>query len=320
MGMLEIHKEALKEISPVYHDFLGKYKKSTKCVYGFVEGIEDPSFYQTFIEQNLPDDWQIFLWPAGKKDKVLELYSKFNWNCFPRCQIAFFIDRDLSNFVKENLPDDINVYITDNYSIENDVVNRSTCGRVLNEVFNFISIPIDEREKIFTIFEKELNNFLKSMIPIMAWIIYWKRMNYHTSLDNIEMKHIFKISKGKLVQLPNPKGKKSIREYIHSQCKIKIDNSVNILAIEKEFTAKNQYKHFTRGKYLLWFFIEFSNSVHKDISKILPSVKESPKTHTNLCQSNGLVIVGTRTRIPKSLKVFLNNTYGSYSNEIGAII
>lgn len=319
MNVLEIHKESLKGISPVYHEFLGKYKKSTKCVYGFVEGIEDPSFYQTFIEQNLPDDWQVFLWPAGKKDKVLELYSKFNWNCFPRCQIAFFIDRDLSNFIDEQLPDEINVYITDNYSIENDIVNKFSCVRVLNEVFNFVSIPIEERETIFTIFEKELNHFLKSMIPIMAWIIYWRRMNYQASLDNIEMKQIFKITAGRLIQIPNPKGKNSVKDYIHSQCKIEIDDTVDINAIQKEFSAKNNYKHFTRGKYLLWFFIEFSNSVHKDILKILPSIKESPKTHTTLCQANGMVIVGTRARIPKSLKEFLKNTYGVYVSEIGAL-
>jgi hypothetical protein len=318
MDMLEIHKEALKEISPVYHDFLGKYKKSTKCVYGFVEGVEDPSFYQTFIEQNLPGDWQVFLWPAGKKDKVIELYSKFNWNCFPKCQIAFFIDRDLSGFTGEVLPDDINVYITDNYSIENNLVNRSTCIRVLNEVFNFVTIPIGKREKIFDIFDKELNVFLKSMIPIMAWIIYWRRMNFQASLDNIEMKQIFKISKGKLSQFSHPKGKNSIKEYIHSQCKIDLDNTVDIHSIEKEFKAENKFKHFTRGKYLLWFFIEFSNSVHKDIPRIIPSIKASPKTHTNLCQSNGLVIVGTRARIPKSLKDFLNNTFSYYANEIGA--
>lgn len=320
MSMLDIHKQALQEILPVYHDFLGKYNKSKKCVYGFVEGVEDPSFYQTFIEQNIPEDWQVFLWPAGKKDKVMELYSKFNWTCFPKCQIAFFIDRDLSDFIGETLPNDINIYITDNYSIENDVVNRSTCIRVLNEIFNFVTIPIGKKEKIFDGFDREKNTFLKSMIPIMAWIIYWRRQGYPASLDNIEMKHIFKISKGKLIQIQKPKGKNSITEYIHSQCDIQVDNSVDIHAIEKEFTAKYKYKRFVRGKYLLWFFIEFSNSVHKDLCQIIPLIKVSPKKHTNLCQSNGLVIVGTRARSPKSLKKFLSNTYSSYANEMGATV
>lgn len=48
MTMLQIHAAALSGPAPTYHVFLGRYRKAAKCVYGFVEGKDDPSFYRGY--------------------------------------------------------------------------------------------------------------------------------------------------------------------------------------------------------------------------------------------------------------------------------
>jgi len=317
--MIELHKSALDEISAARHEFLGKYKKRKKMIYGFVEGVEDPSFYRGFIEHSILPDWEVALWPAGKRDNVIKIYSKFKWNCFPKCQIAFFIDRDLSGLIGEELPSDINIFVTEKYSIENHIVNRSTCDRILCEVFNLSTLTDDDKEKLLDLFDTQFELFLQSMIPIMAEIIHWKRSGKKPSLDNIEMKHIFSISNGKIIKTDCPKGKKSIREYIHSQCALEIDNNADISSIEKELRNENQYRSFTRGKYVFWYLVEFTKNVHRDISQLIPSIGTPPKIHTTLSQKNGVVIIAPRTRIPESLNFFLKNTYITYINEMEAI-
>ena len=46
----------------------------------------------------------------------------------------FLVDRDFHDLAPEEIPEDVNVYVTDGYSIENSLVNGDTCERVLTDV------------------------------------------------------------------------------------------------------------------------------------------------------------------------------------------
>lgn len=311
MGMLQIHKEAIDSILPT-HEFLSSYQKNKKVVYGFVEGKEDISFYKGFINQVIPEDWSVILWTVGNKDKTIQLYSEFDWNRFPKKQIAFFIDRDLSVFLNENIPNDNNIFITECYAIENHVVTRETCDRVITEICSLYNLSQLNREKILTLFSKEKFAFHQKMIPVMAWIIHWKRSGFKPSLDNIQMKHIFYIKDGKLNQFPRPKNKSDVTEYIHSQCQIPVDKSFDVSTIENEFKDDDLFLRFVRGKYVFWFFIEFVTTIHNDIVNIIPSIKTPPNPRVSFGHGNGFLVVAPYSRIPESLRSFLENTYLSF--------
>lgn len=315
MGMIEVHQKAIESTTSVYHEFLGRYKASKKCVYGFVEGKEDPSFYRGFIEYILPQQWQVDLWPAGNKDKVVQLHDEFDWSRFSKKQIVFFIDKDLSPFIGEKIPIDLNIYVTDGYSIENSIVNRLTFNRLLCEVFNFSFIPKDELDKILDIFEAQLNIFTESLIPIIAWIVHWKRMGEKPCLDDIIMKHIFAFSYRRLELNNNPKGKHDFIEYIHSQCNIRYENAIDTSTIEQELKSYGTPVQIVRGKYLLWFLVEFALYVYKNISEFIPSIRQAPKINITISQSNGVIFVAPRTRIPESLREFLDLTYNYFISE-----
>ena len=120
MTMLQVHADALNSISAAYHEFLLRYKVSANIVYGILEGKEDPMFYRGLIERQLPEGWEVELVPAGCKDNVLRAVDAFDWTRFSPKRICFFVDRDLSDFISEVAVSRENVYVTDNYSIEND--------------------------------------------------------------------------------------------------------------------------------------------------------------------------------------------------------
>lgn len=316
MGMIDTHKLAIESISPVYHEFLATYDKTEKSVYAFVEGRDDIAFYRGFIEQTIPDDWTVKLWCAGNKDKVIHLHSNIDWKRFPKTRIVFFVDRDLADFTKEMLPKDDNVYVTDGYSIENYIVTRPTCERVLIEVCNLSELSNDEKEKILDLFDEQLIRFKESLIPVMAWIIHWKRSGQKPCLDDIVMKHLFNVVDGKLQIKKKPKNFSSIEKYIHKQCNISYKPNEKVSTVISEFVRADGLKRFIRGKYILWFLVEFSLSIHKAISKYSSRFSKPPKMHISFSHSNGMLLLATRTRIPKSLRKFLECTFRVYIEEV----
>lgn len=93
------------------------------------------------------------------------------------------MDRDLSMYLEDpNIIYDDQVYITDNYSIENDFLSDETLEYVVRDIFGFSNINQTEANKIRDFFNEQRNLFEKMMLPIMANIIFWKRNNYLPSI------------------------------------------------------------------------------------------------------------------------------------------
>ncbi|MBV6340427.1 DUF4435 domain-containing protein [Candidatus Magnetobacterium casense] len=316
-NILEALNKAKDSPTPFYHEFRMRWNKKAMCVYGFVEGKDDLSFYKGKINDRLPGQWRVDLLVARNRNNVIALYKGFDWTRYPKHQIAFFIDRDLSDFLRESLPDDVNVYITDNYSIENDFVDRETCSRVMTEVCSLYSFEKnlleDLLDTILDLFDEQLLAFQDSMVTVMAWCIYWMRKGEKVYLDNINMGDMFAVREGRVQMLPFPNERFStIEEYIHNKAKISYVPGVDITNIEKEFKEQGRHLKFVRGKYVLWFFVEFILSVYTNISKFSKKFTRPPKMHVNLNETNAIILVAPRSRIPESLRSFIEQTYITY--------
>jgi Protein of unknown function (DUF4435) len=305
MSMLDVHITALNNNVSIYHEFLSRYSKIKKVVYGFVEGKEDPCFYRGFLEHAIPDDWNIELWAAGNKKQVYKIYNDIDWRSFPKTRICFFVDRDLSDLIPEKFICDKNIYVTDNYSIENDIVNKSTCNRILAEVFGWSKVSHTELDEICDLFEIELEKFYMAMVPIMAQILLWRRNNERAMLNDIGMSDFFSFNAGSLQIIEKPNGKANVSECIHEHCKIPYDPTKEITSVETELMQGDIYKKTTRGKFLFWFLISFCISVKK-------------KMNVEISHKNGMTIIGNRARTPSSLRQFVNETFCNYIEMMSA--
>lgn len=312
MSMIEVHSASLTRRVSCYHEFLTRYSQTKKVVYGFVEGKDDPCFYRGFIENQLPDEWDLELWSAGSKNEVYLTHRDFDWSRFPKQRVCFFVDRDLSTMIPETNMNDINIYVTDSYSIENELVKRGTCRRILTEVCGFGNVSKADMDGICDLFEQEYEKYLLELVPIMAYILSWRRLCKNANLNDIEMKDIFVIKDGVLQVKPNPKGRSSIIDYIHHKCKLSIDTSISISEYELEFKKNQLYRKMTRGKYALWFIIQFCLSVNKSASMFITTGTKIPRMSVSMSPSNGVSIIGQRGRLPQSLKFFIQTTYLEY--------
>jgi hypothetical protein len=257
----------------------------------------------------LPEDWTVELWPAGNKNQVYRIHAGLDWRRFPKNRVCFFVDRDLSDIIPEPFTKDSNIYVTVGYSIENDVVSKTACQRILTELCGFANADHADLESACMIFEKELNKFLKAMIPVMAWILCWRRSGKRPNLSDILMRDLFSFRDGHLQPNPSPKGKRNVAQYLHDQCNIALDPGIDINNFEIEFRRKGRYKKFIRGKYVFWFLVEFCNAVHRDAIVLFKSISKSPKKSVTLSYSNGMAVIGSRVRFPASLRKFLKSTY-----------
>lgn len=295
-----------------YTEFLDDYKKTQiNICYGFVEGKDDPSYYRTLINKELPQNCKILLYPSGNKENVKKTYDCFDWRRFHKNRIVFFIDKDLSSLVIDNnIINGTNVYITDKYSIENDIVTQDTCEAVLREIMGFATTKQESINRILDLFNKAKDDFERYMIPLMAIIIYWKRNGIKANYKNIEVKNIVKIDCGNCILLHNYD---KMIELIYKQSGVNLSKHNNDIVNDIINEIQNIYDDIIRGKYLGKFFILFCNSIYKS-----SGVLNLERTHKGciLGDDDLMRMVAPRARLTMSLKEFINNTLLNYFREV----
>jgi hypothetical protein len=304
----------------IYHSFLLCYKATSRIIYGFVEGKDDPAFYRGFIENSLPSEWDIELIRAGKKDKVLGALKSIDWLHFPKKRVCFFVDRDLSEFLGEQLPSEENLYITDNYSIENDVVAFRTMKRVLEEVLNISELDQTEMRVIQELFESNLNTFQKVMFSVMSQILIWEKGGEKAYLDNIKPETFLKFVEGKICLNDEFNLPISRVEYAAKSAKAKRATNDELDKAEAEFWNRKGIERFIRGKYLMWFFIKFLLEIHSSIPKFCAKHSKPPKVKLPLSVENSMSVIAPRARCPESLKNFIGQNYLEYIKEVNTIV
>lgn len=315
MDMLEIHEVARGSSIVTYHDFLYYYKPREQIVYGFVEGKDDPSFYRGLIENNLPDGWNVKLIRSGSKDNVFEVFNKIDWSRFPKRRICFFVDRDLSEFLGETLSGE-NIYVTDNYSIENEVVTFHIMERFLEEIFNVIDLNPTELDLVRNMFETNLKVFREAMAPVMVQILLWRRANVKVILNKIEPKEFFVFKQGRIELNPRFASPDDRIQHAASCIGALRATDEEIAATDVEFRSKEGLKKYIRGKYILWFFVQCGKEIHKAIPSLCPRYKVAPKTRIGLGVGNAIVVTANWVRCPISLKLFLDINFVAYIKEV----
>ncbi|MHB1175937.1 MAG: DUF4435 domain-containing protein [Sulfuriferula sp.] len=311
MTMLSVHADAM-ERNTAYHEFLLFYKRTANVVYGFVEGSQDPSFFRGLIDSCLPGGWRAKLFQAGNRDKVVRTCLEMDWNRFDTQRVCFFIDRDLTAFFNGSdiLPP--NIYVTDQYSIENDVVTQETLGRVLEEVFNIVGLTPGEESTIQELFVAEYSKFCEAMAAPMSQILIWRRNGYRACLDNVRLKDWFEFVSGKIAFKGEYWNARARLEYVANRCSCVMSPDELLLETEKEFRHKDGVQKYVRGKYVLWFFVQFVTSIYESVSAYCARYAKKPKIHVSLGIENAMVILGGRVRSPESLHAFMTATYIAY--------
>jgi len=313
VDMISLHQEALESENSVYHIFLLEYKNAERSVYGFVEGKDDPSFYKGKIDSSLPDGWKAILIGAGNKRKVYDIYKCFDWNRFHKERVAFFVDRDLDDFLSNDFPADNNIYVTDCYSIENSVINAHTLRRVLQEVYGIPSIPSCVLDTLEAQFEEAKRNFVEWTIPIMAQILLWRRKKVPADANSFKFSQFLQWNIGILKQRNDLSTSQNRLNAIWEDAGLTPDNAIEITSAAHEVRQNSSPECICRGKYLIWLFVTFCQHVKDVFCDIFPEEHTRLKERIPIGQNNAMVVIGPRAECPKSLSVFIERNYCTFA-------
>ena len=294
--------------------FYADYKKdSSNICYGFVEGKNDPSYYRTIINNLLPPKCSIILYPSNGKENVKKIFEEINKRNYPQDRISFFMDRDLSSIIPDsNLIIAPNVYVTDNYSIENDILSDETLGNIICDILGFSSLPVEDLNKIKECYNIQKTKFQHIMMPIMANIILWKKLDCKPSnYNNLKVKDFIQINKC-IISL-----QVSFQEliqilYTQSNMKYEIYDESTVEKIIKEIEEKKLSRQILRGKYLSVFFIKFCNSLYNDCNHMGFQREKGRELNINDIMDT----IAPRSKPPYSLLHFIHKAILPYFNKI----
>lgn len=318
MGTVDKLRQEREGRTVPLQQFLSEFKKEAKVCYGFVEGKDDPSYYRKPITDKITEDCFVRFYPSNGKKNVKYVFEEIrNRGDIPRDRVVYFMDRDLSSVIDdENLIIDSHVYITDNYSIENDFLNSGTLRAVMQELLGFCSISLADIERVKRLYEEQLLCFENKILPIMANIVIWKRNNIKpANYRNLKIDKLFEVKNGQLSQIGTD-DEMIQRLYKDSQADYSKYSKTEADNVIREIQEKSLVHQIVRGKYLADFFIMFCNSVYNEYANL--GISAPTNNGRKLSERDIMETIAPRARVPQSLKQFIERTIVNYFNNLAA--
>ena len=197
-----------------------------------------------------------------------------------------------------------NCYYTDGYSIENSLITETLLRRLLREVLGYHSATSEVLDDIVGRFVIDKQEFEDQFKSVMAHIIYWKKNQIKSPLNEISIKDVVNIGKDYVVY----KSEADILSYIYKKAKVDIAacDIGEISKIELQISKNEQFRSIIRGHFLSEFFIRYCNVIKRCSNDL--SVK--------LDVNN---ILAPRCEKIQSLSEFIKNTYCKYFKNVGYI-
>jgi hypothetical protein len=307
MDFLAKIKNAAKTSNEPYINLLQQYKKSDKSIHLFHEGKDDPSFYTNFIKNILGEEYKLYFYNSGNKDKVLKDYKKINWSTYKKHRVLFFTDKDYSDILGLKHITDENIFVTKYYSIENYLVTKEVVERILVELISIREEVIIRG--IIKDFDKQYSRFCDLIRIISAWTLFHKRSGREPVLQNIKLKDIFKfVSKNGILRSKSPKF--GLFNYLDTKTKV-VTPSKSMKKIIREYKQLKLVpsKSHIRGKYEVWFLSAYIEYLLKELNSQKKPGEEKFKMSFSLAPSNVIVTLGTRLTVPKDICSFLNHNF-----------
>ena len=279
-----------------------KYKSNGNDVCVVVEGKDDIAYY-TCILVRYPQFSKAEIIPASNRKKVVNTYKSVDWNVYSRQRVLFFVDRDLSDITGEETPVATNVYVTDDYSIENSLFTEELFFVTLKIFFGIEDLKPDEVDRLSKIYGAARTEFGRVFMPIMSWVLHWRTKGLPCNLNNLNSGDFYKVNAGVLELKDEFKESGALTTEIHTQCGVPY-HEYDISDYEKTICDHGGIQKNIRGKYVRSFFVKLLKSVALSIETIFPERKKA-KAIVEIGPGNALQLLCGYMKTPESLHTFL---------------
>jgi hypothetical protein len=317
-------REQRNSTAVAFDEFVRKYSQPG-YVHLFFEGADDPSFYTDFVEGFVDTERIRQPYNCGGKDGVYEVFKKVNsrlkveTSLSQTIRVLYFVDRDHSDIDGRTYITDERIYITDYYSIENHIVDNYMLRKVWEQYFHFEGEKIPDFEGLEIIFTRALQDFHKSMCPIMAWTLITRKHKERPNLDQLQLDNVIQVDQNGSVQERISRKYSDLHEALEKMCNAKtpIGAEEEIKDMISELESISEAKKYVRGKYEIWFFSKFIKKLAERF-QAEKGLKFKLRSEQQLSESGMLLALAPRARIPDSLKIFLETHLNNFPKTASA--
>jgi Protein of unknown function (DUF4435) len=295
--------------------------QSPDSVYAFVEGDEDPFFYTNFLHR-FSDN--IYSFPCGGKGGVYEAREKMANRGEYLGKALFFVDKDLSDIIPEkSYGQAVNVYTTDYYSIENELVSEGMLSKIWAELLHFRGERPDFNSVHQENFVEELQRFYDLALPIMAWLVYMRRNKRQPDLTGFHFSKLFAWDDEYKLQYHEDVQQIGLLKFLEQVCEVKeIPSSwspdVEVMLNEVAVLVPKAYaeimlnelavlvpKAYIHGKLELCFFVGFVHGLINFLNTDMRDAGNKIRMKLSLGYGNAVKHLSRYADIPQSLEKFL---------------
>ncbi|SDG59694.1 Protein of unknown function [Pedobacter terrae] len=314
------------------------YSRSGNDLHVYVEDRDDFEFYRTWIKY-IYRDYLIKPYYQKGKSNVLKAYKEVDWSKYSKSKVLFFMDKDYDDVLKREIDNDENIFYTKYYSIENYLINNEALEIIFTNFHNIdtekiMSFLIDEFNKSYDIFVK----FIDAITP---FILIYRETQAHLVLKDLKLPSFVSFFDLELVYKryaekydhqritkaasSTKREKASLRELtllssLNKQCEADISHFKfsKLMSFKKKLKAINDPKIYIRGKFELWFLLQYLDNIEKALYKQFAKPNKEalfgnkvsyPKRKTVLNESNIFDILANKLTMPQDISDFLNNNY-----------
>ena len=304
--------EARESINEATLQIKQQYPSSneTKKILFVVEGKDDVTYYGVKTTKYQQAGFKVSIISAGNREKVIAAYDQLDWTIYSKSRILFVVDRDLSDYTLERTPQDENIYVTDKYSIENELCSFMTFLNTLKFYCGMNDIDDSDEEELKKYYSKLNEEFYNIIDPIMGLILYWKLNSIKANYANINCNNIIRISETELTISDTLKNNDELLKYVFKQSDVTYDDKIDLAPYIAQLKAHFSPDHYVRGKYLLCFFVCMINYVARKSDVILNS-KRKGKMTINVGQADAISKLCALMPIPQTLNDFFEKRFNA---------
>ncbi|MBH9537571.1 DUF4435 domain-containing protein [Novosphingopyxis sp. YJ-S2-01] len=230
------------------HQFRILFDPSQESYHFFFEGEEDSLFYMPEARRHTGTK-PLHIYDCGGKRNVIEVRDTIVADGYDIAGCLFFVDRDYDDFLGSQVVIDDATYITDGYSIENDISSWEAAKILLTDVVR-ISVADPEFARIEIAFKSAFSGFYTELRPLTGWILASKDARLSPNLNNT-------VGLRGIVEMSGTVPSVTKEGFARFKRAVVVNGRLPPLASILKWTRAlntDEPKLWVRGKYEIWFF------------------------------------------------------------------
>jgi hypothetical protein len=294
-------EEAKSDVAAL-HQFRILYDNARKAYHFFFEGEEDSLFYMPEARR-YSGVVPINVYVCGGKANVIRVRDEISAEGYNTDWTLYFVDRDYDDILNNQVSLDRSTYITDHYSIENDIATLDAARILLEDIIR-LSRADPEFNRIEVSLATAYRRFYSEIRTLMGWIIAAKDSGCSPNLNNT-------VGLRDIVTMQGSVATVTGKGFTEFKRKVVVNgltpNFTSVLRWARQLDMRSP-KSWVRGKYDLWFFQVVVIAVLEETNvRRKAAGGRSVRIPSALREGRVFEMLGGRVSAPNSLKSFFAN-------------